>query len=324
MIWELAPSRKPGARAALCLRSGRLRRRVPDTPGVSQHRRAVLRRFAAGGVDPNDLAMTLALALPMAWYLGMTYRKPLLRWICRAYLPVAAGRHRADRLPRRHAGEHRRAHHRPADHDPALARPAGHGDRHAVPLRRAGGRLRPGQDRGAARHHLDGSARRLVSAGGSSSGRPACSALPQQPLLGYGTVRLHPAISPQLGSASQVAHNSYISVLVEQGLIGLRLYLLMFLAAYRGVRRLPLLERRFALVLLATLRGDDAAADLGGPARRSGSSWRHLVGFSQALRAGPPTVWPAASGPGRPAAGRPSPRRPVGSGRRCATGTRGA
>ncbi len=49
----------------------------------------VLRRFAAGGVDPNDLAMTLALALPMAWYLGMTYRQPLLRWVCRGYLPVA-------------------------------------------------------------------------------------------------------------------------------------------------------------------------------------------------------------------------------------------
>jgi hypothetical protein len=47
-----------------------------------------LKRFAAGNVDPNDLAMTMALALPMAWYLAQVYRKPLLRWICRAYLPV--------------------------------------------------------------------------------------------------------------------------------------------------------------------------------------------------------------------------------------------
>ena len=45
-------------------------------------------RFAAEGFDPNDLGMTLALAIPMAWHLGMTYARPLLRWVCRAYLPL--------------------------------------------------------------------------------------------------------------------------------------------------------------------------------------------------------------------------------------------
>ena len=32
--------------------------------------------------------MILALAIPMAWYLGLTYRQPLLRWICRGYVPL--------------------------------------------------------------------------------------------------------------------------------------------------------------------------------------------------------------------------------------------
>ena len=45
-------------------------------------------RFAAEGFDPNDLGMTLALAIPMAWYLGITYRQPLLRWACRGYLLI--------------------------------------------------------------------------------------------------------------------------------------------------------------------------------------------------------------------------------------------
>jgi O-antigen ligase len=50
-----------------------------------------------------------------------------------------------------------------------------------------------------------------------------------------------------------VAHNSYLSVLVEQGIVGLIPYLMMFVTVYQAVRRLPKLERRFALTLLATV-----------------------------------------------------------------------
>ena len=44
-----------------------------------------------------------------------------------------------------------------------------------------------------------------------------------------------------------------MSVLVEQGLVGLSPVPGHVASAYRAVRRLPLVERRFGLVLLATL-----------------------------------------------------------------------
>jgi hypothetical protein len=49
----------------------------------------VVRRFFAGGADPNSLGMTLALGVPIAWYLSLTAKRPLTRWLRRAYRPLA-------------------------------------------------------------------------------------------------------------------------------------------------------------------------------------------------------------------------------------------
>jgi O-antigen ligase len=79
------------------------------------------------------------------------------------------------------------------------------------------------------------------------------NAFTQRPLVGYGTGAFKQAITPQLGDLSQVAHDTFISVLVEEGLVGLLFYLLMLAAAFRAVLRLAHLERRFALVITGTL-----------------------------------------------------------------------
>ena len=79
------------------------------------------------------------------------------------------------------------------------------------------------------------------------------NAFSQKPISGYGTAGFKLAITPQLGSLAQVAHNSYISVLVEEGLVGFMLYWLMFLIVFRAVLRLPKVERRFGMILMATL-----------------------------------------------------------------------
>jgi O-antigen ligase len=50
-----------------------------------------------------------------------------------------------------------------------------------------------------------------------------------------------------------VAHNSYLSVLVEEGFVGFLLYITMFIAVFLALMRLPTMERRFALVLFATI-----------------------------------------------------------------------
>jgi O-antigen ligase len=76
---------------------------------------------------------------------------------------------------------------------------------------------------------------------------------PESPVLGHGTASYKHAITPQLGMLAQTAHNSYLSVMVEEGIVGLLLFLAMLASAFFAVIRLPRLERRFALVLLATV-----------------------------------------------------------------------
>ena len=57
---------------------------------ILQYRReaGALRRFAAVEYRSQHLAMTLALAMPMAWYLACLIAQPMLRWACRAYILV--------------------------------------------------------------------------------------------------------------------------------------------------------------------------------------------------------------------------------------------
>lgn len=251
MIWELAPS------------EGRLRGlltayvfgayiAVFDTLMLYRTQAAALRRFAAGGADPNDLAMVLALALPMAWYLGMTYRQPLLRWICLGYVPIATV---------------------------AIGLTGSRGGMVAatvalltIPLSMTS--LSPG--RMATAMAMLGVAGAMAVAyvpetivqrlftigseleGGRIGGRgklweAGLEAFVHRPIGGYGTGMYKSAIFPILGGATQVAHNSYISVLVEQGIVGFLLYMTMLGSVFVSVLKLPVLERRFAVILLATL-----------------------------------------------------------------------
>lgn len=315
MIWELAPSsrRVQGLLAAYVFGTyvGAL-----GTILVYRREGEALRRFAAAGVDPNDLAMTLALGLPIAWYLGMTARRPILRWVFRAYLPTGLF---------------------------AIGLTGSRGGMIAtvvalliVPL--AMTRLSPGRlataifllglSGAVAVAYLPetviqrlGTTRSEVE-GGRIGGRlklwkAGLDAVAQAPIVGYGPGGFIRAITPRLGSASQVAHNSFISVLVEEGIVGFLLFMAMFLIVLRAVLRLPPLERRFALVLLATLGA--AMFPLTWEDRKS--VWiilGVLLGLAQALAAGAggsvhssQRGWPAGAAPlgatarsGRPLAAR--------------------
>jgi O-antigen ligase len=209
-------------------------------------------RFAVGGGDPNDLAMVLALGIPIAWYLGMTYRQPLLRWVCRGYLPIGVL---------------------------AIGLSGSRGGMIAttvalsfVPLSMT--RLSPGRlvsamvmltvAGGLAVAYIPETLVERLSTigteiqGGRIGGRgklwkAGLEAFAYRPIAGYGTGHFKSAITPMLGGMSQVAHNSFISVLVEQGIVGFLLYMAMLVSVVRAVLKLSTLERRFTLVLLATL-----------------------------------------------------------------------
>jgi O-antigen ligase len=246
--------------------------------------------------------MTLALALPMAWYVGMTHRRSLVRWVCRAYLPIGL---LAIGLTGSRGGMITTV--------VALM---------IVPLTML--RLSPGRRTMAigllflggmlaAVYVPERIVERLATVsteveGGSLSGRAkiwraGLLAFVEKPVTGYGPGGFRGAVRPYLGSETQVAHNSYISVLVEEGLVGFVLYATMVGLVWLAVLRLPILERRFALVLLATL----AVAMLPLTWEDHKQVWfilAVLLGMSQAPRVG----WP--EGTGRAASPRPALRRP--------------
>ena len=73
-------------------------------------------------------------------------------------------------------------------------------------------------------------------------------AFQQAPVLGVGT-DMYRSVS----GLDKVAHNTYISVLVEEGLIGLVLFVAILWIVFRQVRRLPRWDRHFWLTTLIVL-----------------------------------------------------------------------
>ncbi|MFL5402219.1 MAG: O-antigen ligase family protein [Gemmatimonadales bacterium] len=252
IVWEIATTRKRlfglltgyvlgGYIAAL------------DTIMTFRSKAALMRRFSTGESDPNDLAMVLALGLPMAWYLALTSEHPLMRWIWRGYVPVAVF---------------------------AIGLTGSRGGMVAtivalliVPMTLT--TMSPGKlAAGIAGLALSGTLavaylpttviQRLGSTSseveeGRLGGRlkiweVGLSAFTVKPIFGYGTSGFKAAVEPVLGANTKVAHNSFLSVLVEEGLVGLVIYGMMFVVVFMGVISIPIpLERRFALVLLATV-----------------------------------------------------------------------
>lgn len=250
MIWELAPSAERLRKLLVAYVFGCV---VPAVATFLLYLKsaAELKRFSAGGADGNSLAMTLALAMPMAWYLSLTTERPLYRWMYRAYIPLGL---LASVLTGSRGGM--------ITWMVALL---------IIPLTTA---LSPG--RLAAAIGLLGLSAALIIAyvpdrivarlgtttssveGANLGGRfriwvAGVHAFAHKPMMGYGVGGFKAAITPELGDDALVAHNSYLSVLVEEGIVGFVLYMTMLLAVVMAVRRLPRLERRFGLSLLATL-----------------------------------------------------------------------
>ena len=253
MIWELAPDvrHQRGLLVAYVLGAYVSGLATVMAYATGHGTSATLRRFAAEGFDANALGTTLALAIPMAWYLQLTYRRSILQWICRGYLPLGIF---------------------------AIGLTASRGALVVatvalliVPLTLT--KLSPGRMVGAiallficgtvaAVYVPQTSLERYSTISseieeGRFGGRGAIwlaglRAFAEHPLVGHGSATFKSSVAPYLGRAI-VAHNTYLQVLVEQGILGFVPWFLMFVAVFRQVRRLPHLERRFGLILLATL-----------------------------------------------------------------------
>jgi O-antigen ligase len=208
-------------------------------------------RFAATGFDANDLGMLLALALPMAWYLSSTARSGFQRWLNRVYFVVGTlailltssrGAFIATLV--------------------ALS---------AVPFTLT--QIKTGVKvagliiiilAGVSAVWLvpQSSFQRLSTttteiSEGSMQGRMSIwksglAAVPHRAFHGYGPAGWYPAAGAVAGRI-RGPHSSYLSILVEEGIIGLLLFLTMFIMVLMRLRTLPTFERRIGLALLGTL-----------------------------------------------------------------------
>jgi O-antigen ligase len=219
--------------------------------GRHLHDRARFERFVATGFEPNDIAFLLVLSLPMAWHLGTTHRLARVRWLNRVYLLVAML---------------------------AIALTASRGGLilsvvalMIVPWTMARLQFRmkvamlvvlAASGIIALRYISPRSLARLettkteITQGTLNEReviwRAGLHLVPSHPLGGIGAGAFEKAVVPFLGYP-KTAHNSYLAVLIEQGVIGLTLFLLMFLSAFIHVRSAPPEDRRFFFILLVTL-----------------------------------------------------------------------
>jgi O-antigen ligase len=208
-------------------------------------------RYSAEGFNPNDLGFLLVLAIPLAWHLSLTHRNVILRWVNRLYIPfgmvaILLTGSRSSLI------------------GAVLALCI-------VPLTL--GRLSLGMKFGvitiAIATLLGGAlfvpektlARLSTTKEEIESGtlnerrviwKAGFEAYLRHPVLGVGAGAFPTAVKPFLG-VKKTAHNTYLSVLVEEGTVGILLFSLMLLSIFFHVRASPPEERRLAFLMLFTI-----------------------------------------------------------------------
>lgn len=208
-------------------------------------------RFNALNVNPNELGMTLALGLPMAWYLSLSHPHGRVARLWQLYLPLAVT---ATLLTASRGAFLTTL--------VALA---------IIPATQ--GRLRPrtkaivgalaiGSLLLAASFVPEATVERLETTRADiESGyfgnrgfiwRAGLDVAREHPLIGVGAGAFGPAVVPSL-NFEWSSHSVPLSILVEDGIVGLLVFLAMFAALIRELWPLAPLQRRFGIVLLLTL-----------------------------------------------------------------------
>ncbi len=207
-------------------------------------------RYAAEGFDPNDLGMILALGLPMAWYLGSIATTTFMRWLNRAYFLVGIV---AILLTGSRGGL--LASIVALSVVPWTLTQVRRGVRIAAVVIMFGAGLL------AVRFVPQEIFQRLSTTTseiteGTMNERlevwkAGIAAVPERPLQGYGPAGWQMALSHRLGIKGP--HNTYLAILVDEGLIGLSLFLALFVILLNRLLQLPnVFERRIGLTILMT------------------------------------------------------------------------
>ena len=208
-------------------------------------------RFVALGYNPNDLALTLVLGLPLAWYLAVSGQRTRLAWLNWLYLPLGI----TAVLLTASRGAFLAT-------TPALL---------IVPWTLSRLRLRTRVALAVVALAClvsvssavpEESWRRLASTrtdiedgylgGRGSIWKAGVALFVQHPLAGVGAGTFATAVEP-LTHRPEASHQTFLSVLVEQGVIGFALFVGILVSAFLPVRRFPAPERKLWIVMLLTL-----------------------------------------------------------------------
>jgi O-antigen ligase len=252
ILWEAAPNRQ---RLISLLQAYVLGAYVASGSTIVNYLSGVgfqedAKRYSATGFDPNDLGALLALALPMAWYCASAAAKPLQRLLNRFYFIVGT----VGILLTGSRGA-------------LLATIAGLA---VIPwtlthlrrgIRVAAVIIIIGAGATAAWMVPENAFQRLSTTGSEISEgtlnnrlriwKAGLMAVPGRPFQGYGPAGWYPAVGLQAGNVAP--HSTWLGLLVEEGLIGLALYLSLYAILLKRLTRLPTFERRVGIVLLGTL-----------------------------------------------------------------------
>jgi O-antigen ligase len=218
-------------------------------------------RFVALNQDPNELGVILALGLPMAWYLGLPQPQRRATWIWRLYIPLGIT---------------------------AILLTASRGafltalvalviipwtlgrvrlrTKVALYALAVGSLLLATSFVPAASLARIGSTRADIEAG-YFGGRiyiwmAGLEVAREHPLAGVGAGAFAAAVAPTLHQ-EMASHQTFLDILVEQGIVGLLLFFAMVGAVIKPLRQLPPLERRLWIVLLASLAVGSMSLHLG-------------------------------------------------------------
>src|ERR1043166_560392 len=220
-------------------------------PIAGEHLGVEAVRFTALDLDVNELGLTLALGLPMAWYVSVSQPQRRGAWLWRLYLPLGLT---AILLT--------------ASRGSLLAAVVGLA---IIPWTLGRLRLRTKLTMYAlaaaslllvANVVPQAALVRIASTGADiRSGyfggrgtiwRAGLEVAQEHPLMGVGTGAFEAAVEPTL-HAPWAAHNVFLSILVENGLVGLFLFVAMIMATLAPLPHLPREQRRFSIVLLLAL-----------------------------------------------------------------------
>jgi O-antigen ligase len=207
-------------------------------------------RYSATGFDPNDLGMLLALALPMAWYIASHASNGLQRWLNRGYfvagtLAILLTSSRGALVAALVA----------LSVIPLTLTQVKRGLRVAIIVIVLGAGVAAVQLVPEKSFERLATTRSEISEGTLNTRlriwQEGLELIPAHPLEGVGPGGWYPAVGMRIGNVAP--HNTYLAIVVEEGLIGLFLYLGLFALVLKRLLALPTFERRVGLAQLATL-----------------------------------------------------------------------